>query len=463
MKHPIQSEFEGCNLGDERLNARLAAVVDALADDPSLSFPVALGRGAALEGCYRFLNNERVDADAIIAPHIDATVRRIRGRKRVLIVHDTTVCQFDGERPGLAAIQLDQKAHGFLCHAALAVSADGRREPLGVLDLETWQRDHAPKVDRALRRRDDEDRESKRWLRQSVTVDKLIGDGVVLIHVEDREGDIYESFYKRIEAKMRFIVRAQTTRVVKVGDETQNVAAFMRSQERAFEREVTLSRRPGPAAKKGDSKRHTSNRARSGRVARLAIAAAPVELRRPLADKTNDVPPSIRLNVVHVLEVGAPDDADPVEWLLFTTEPISTTEEIEDVIDNYRARWVIEEYFKALKTGCSYEARQLESYDALTKALGFFAVLAWRLLWMRFLAHHTPEAPATDYATASELAVLRARKVLKAPTVAGYLDAVAALGGHLKHNGPPGWQVLWRGARKLELLVEGWELARCDQ
>ena len=55
---------------------------------------------------------------------------------------------------------------------------------------------------------------------------------------------------------------------------------------------------------------------------------------------------------MHVFELGPPAGAPAVEWLLLTTLPVDTPEALAFVVDSYRARWVIEEYFKALKTGC---------------------------------------------------------------------------------------------------------------
>lgn len=59
----------------------------------------------------------------------------------------------------------------------------------------------------------------------------------------------------------------------------------------------------------------------------------------------------------------------PVQWSLFTTEPIETDENILAIIGHCRARWLIEEYFKSIKTGCSFEKRQLESYKTLLVTL----------------------------------------------------------------------------------------------
>ena len=54
--------------------------------------------------------------------------------------------------------------------------------------------------------------------------------------------------------------------------------------------------------------------------------------------------------MVYAKEKDPPDDMEPVDWLLLTSEPIDTDEQILEVVDIYRARWLIEEYFSALKT-----------------------------------------------------------------------------------------------------------------
>jgi hypothetical protein len=89
---------------------------------------------------------------------------------------------------------------------------------------------------------------------------------------------------------------------------------------------------------------------------------------------------------VLVHEVGAPNYAETVEWKLLTNLPIDTPEQVAAIVDAYRARWVIEEFFKALKTGCAYEKRQLETFRALMNALAIFSVIAWRLLVLRHVA-----------------------------------------------------------------------------
>jgi hypothetical protein len=107
-----------------------------------------------------------------------------------------------------------------------------------------------------------------------------------------------------------------------------------------------------------------------------------------------------------VLERDCPKGQEPIVWYLVTNEPIDTAEQVAEVVDAYRARWVIEEFFKALKTGCQIEKRQMESYEALRIALALFLPIAVRLLALRDAARTEPEQ-ACSALTARQLQLLR--------------------------------------------------------
>ena len=173
---------------------------------------------------------------------------------------------------------------------------------------------------------------------------------------------------------------------------------------------------------------------------------------------------------MRVYEVGAPEGEEPIEWLLLTTENISTTSDVARIVDIYRARWTIEEFFKALKTGCAFERRQLASYATLKNALAILAPIAWKILVLRSLERNPDAACVSDVVNEDQVEVLREmspRRVPAKPSVAAVIAAIAAIGGHLRSNGPPGWQVLWRGYQELLTLERAWRAARrwhrCDQ
>lgn len=457
-------------LGDQRLNERRDRLVAVLEQQPDTGFPDACADDAEVEALYRFLRNRRVSLEAILAPHVEATHGRCAAIGEVLVIHDTTDMVFAGvtERQGLT--RLGPGRQGFWVHAALAVSAEGLRAPLGLLSVVPYVRPVRPPGTR----KDDRERfadplkESRYWAEGVTAIRTRLGGVTSAIHVMDRAGDSYELFADLLRHHDRFIVRLTHDRrvVTEAGTDCALTAALPRTAAQC-ERQVRL-------APRRDGKRTLSARtfhpARDGRLATLRMAAQRVHIQRPALVRAPQ-PASLPVHIVHVWEVNAPPDTEPVEWRLMTTEPIDTVEQILRIVDWYRTRWMIEEYFKALKTGCAFEQRQLESFHTLRVALALLAPIAWRLLLLRYLARELPTTAATVALTRRQLDVLRAAPAGAtlpiAPTVTEALLAVARLGGHLRQNGPPGWLVLARGFQKLLCMEAGWAAAQrsrtCDQ
>ena len=193
----------------------------------------------------------------------------------------------------------------------------------------------------------------------------------------------------------------------------------------------------------------------------LERVACRVSLKRP-RHFSAALPEALEVNVVVVREIDPPENQPAVSWTLITSEPIESEEDIAWIVDAYRARWVIEELFKALKTGCSFEKRQLESFNALQRALCIYLPIAWQLLQIRHLAQVRPDSPASEVIPELRLRLLAAlmksekRRTLPAnPTIKDVLFGIACLGGHLARNGPPGWQTLGRGYDELLAAERG--------
>jgi hypothetical protein len=147
---PLSAEVLEADFGDVRLTQRAAVLLDSLADRPSESFPKALDE-TELEGAYRFFGNAKVTPDAILSPHFRQTAQRAAAHERVLVIHDTTQFEFGGTVPRVGLGRLIRPGQGFFGHFALAVSADGDREPLGLLNLETvFRLDNAPSSSRTF-------------------------------------------------------------------------------------------------------------------------------------------------------------------------------------------------------------------------------------------------------------------------------------------------------------------------
>lgn len=455
---PLTTEYAGAKLGDVRLNARLTRIVEAAEMMPGAAFPQMVESDGELEGIYRFLNNDKVSAERVLGPHVGATLARASMAGVCLIVHDTTELDYAGIQPRAGLGRTSGSDSGFLAHVSLAVCADGTRVPLGVLAIDTFARTGAQKEKTGSdRRRSDLTRESLRWERQVMRCESFRGDRFDAIHVMDREADIYRLMATAADENVRYVIRAAQDRVIELDDEDEEMGKLFgvaRQLPQQITREIELSER-AVGVTPTQRKRHPKRKARTATV---AIGGTTVTLHRPKGEST-ELRANLEMNLVRVWELNVPAGEPQVEWILLTTEPVQTAEQLECVVDWYRSRWMIEEFFKALKTGCSMEKRQLESYGALVNALAVFSPIAWRMLLMRSLSRVIPDAPAQVVINQVQerLLVARTKRTDSTPmTVVEALYAIAKLGGHLKRNGPPGWQTIGRGFQELLTLEIGW-------
>jgi len=236
----LSSELGAADLGDDRLNRRLGLLVDSLADRPAGSFPKALD-DAELEAAYRFFGNASVTPEGILAPHFRQTARRAAEHRNVLVIHDTTQFEFGGasKREGLG--RLIRPGQAFFGHFALATSADGDREPLGLLGLETLFR--LDKVSPKPRPQRPNRGESARWRRSIDAAEAQLDSKVRAIHVMDREADSYSILSCLDDAKRAFVIRSFQDRVL-ANEETRS-SGFKSRTPRSQASEVARAFRAG--------------------------------------------------------------------------------------------------------------------------------------------------------------------------------------------------------------------------
>jgi hypothetical protein len=463
----LTTEFTDVALKDKRLKKRLLTMVAAAEKSPGSSLPEQAGSNAALEGAYRFVGNSRVSAEAVLAGHVRRTAERASGHPCVHVIHDTTEFKFGGLKPreGLGRLH-GADSQGFLGHFTFCAAPSG--EPLGALGLHAWRREGKVKGHRPQQESQaDPDRESLRWIDSALLAGELLHGRTEAVHLMDREGDSYELFSFLIEHEQRFVIRLSHDRRREGGRAAPKTAKLFEALSDApyfFEREVMLPER-GQGKKDG---RKRSSFDRPKRLARLEARAATEEIFIGCGASAH-LPPSLRLNFVEVREPDPPEGEEPVVWRLVTTEPVDDKEQVAAVVDAYCGRWLIEEFFKALKTGCRYQEHQLESGKALLVLLAIETAVAWQMLLLRWLARNSPEEPAERVLNQNQLHVLKAllqkkkRTMPDIMTAEHALRAIAELGGHIRNNGPPGWLVLRRGFERLSSLEQGWTLAQEEQ
>ncbi|MEO0984859.1 MAG: IS4 family transposase [Cyanobacteria bacterium J06639_14] len=380
----------------------------------------------------------------------------------VLCVGDTTYLDYGGilvKRDGYGP--QGNGGNGLLLHSALAVDPESG-QPLGLLWQKLWHRqprakppsDETPeqkkqrraKVRKAQRERAFEDKESYRWVEAMTTVERAVQPSTRVIHVFDREGDIAEVFDQiNTLSHTGVVVRAAHNRSLE--QDPHRLWAKLEAQTMAGYHTVALS----------------ETKARKARTAKLAIRFCPVQLRSPTRLGTES---QLQVVAVYAHEVDCPEGAEPVSWMLLTSEPVTTLEQAQTILRWYTYRWRVEEYHKILKSGCQAERYRLAA-EGMKSLLAFLSVIAVDLLRLTYWQRTQPERPAEGVLNSVQLQVLKAKSthLPKTLTVAWAVEAIARLGGYLEHRRKTaiGIQVLWRGWAKLHDLVEGWQLANQTQ
>jgi hypothetical protein len=444
--------------GDARLSARAGLIGTKMCFSPGASFPTIFVENKDLEGFYRFVNNPKVDFITTLQPHIEQTTSLVKqSQLPVLLIHDSSQFKCESEKriEGLGPIRKGDQ--GFLGHFCLATQFGPGAKVLGVLGAKLWTRKKRRgkrKSARLIQR--SKNRESLRWWDLIEKVDRQTGENVKPIHVTDREGDIFWLFSKLQQAKDRFVIRICHDRPLCFEEGDGKLFDVLENAKTVCEREVTISKR-AEAIFKTKRKIYPP---RKKRKVKLALSAKTVVIERA-GHAELSLPAFLQLNVVRAIELDPPPGEEPIEWCLATSEPIGTKADIERIIDIYCVRWTIEEYFKVVKTGCAFRKRQFESAQAIFNTLAFQLPIACKIYNLRKYVDDGITDPKAIF-TQVQIKLLRLLVQdgrANFQTLSEALFALAALGGHIVCNGPPGWQILSRGMEKLLTMEVGWQCA----
>jgi hypothetical protein len=308
----------------------------------------------------RFLHNEAVRAEEIAAHAAERTAARAAGRD-VVVAQDTSELSLGGRRAkanGYGPIGKGGALRGLLQHVVLAVDAR-HGGVLGLVDTTVWNRTGGKL--RHRRSRATKQKESQRWLDGTRRAAEVLAEAASLTGVSDRESDIYEHFALRPQT-LHLIVRACQNRRIE-REEGEQIELLFAHVDRLPEQgrfEANIPAAPG----------------RKARSSKLAVRFSRVVLRKPNHGAAG-LPETIALTMVDVRETSMPKDGKPVHWRLLTTHAVTNLGEARRIVDLYRMRWVVEEYFHTEKTGgFDVEAADISDPKAMIRFVAAVAVAA---------------------------------------------------------------------------------------
>jgi hypothetical protein len=389
----------------------------------------------------RFLRNPSVMAGEMAAHAAASTALRVAGRD-IVVIQDTSELVLGGRRVranGYGPVGKGGALGGLLLHAVLAVEV-GTGGLLGLVDAKVWNRDGGKVEPR--RSRVTAEKESQRWIDGTKRASEVLRKASSITGVSDRESDTYEHF-AGCPPNMHQIVRVCQNRQIDTKDqESALLFSFIDSLPERGQFTANIPAAPG----------------RKARVADLAVRFSPVVLRKPQNGAAADLPKTLALTLVDVHETTTPEDGEPIHWRLLTTHSVTSLGEARRIVDLYRMRWIIEEFFRLLKTaGFNIEDADIGDPQAMINLVAAATVAAVTVMQLVQARDGTTDQSLADAFDPADQPILEAASAQlegkttrqKNPHPKGSLAFAAwvlgRLGGWTGYYGKPGPRVIRRG------------------
>lgn len=454
-------DYKG-RFGDKRLAERAKLLSQSLFFGKTSSIHGSTRNESEQKGFYRFLANERITEQELIAELSQRCGANVKGRN-VIVIQDSSsigLSEHSGHiKPGSGVGLVGNKTGlGFLTHVSLVLDAD-RETMLGYSDVQLWHRteDKSNNTTQAYKRQSIEQKESYKWIKASLQAKEQLSTAQSITIIQDREGDIYEQFCLIGDAKTSLIIRNRDNRKLSDGSKLHErlcQASVLGKYQIAIYSDI--------------------RKEKVSRTATVEVKCIPVAICKPVSAKTKDIPKALTLYAIEVKETDR-SVSHPVCWRLLTTEEITTYEQTITIVEKYKQRWYIEQLFRLLKKqGYQIEATQLENGWAIRKLFVLVLNAALRVMQL-YLAYDREESQPTAEVFSEEeirfLGMIEANHIsmtehTKNPfskeRLAWASWIIARLGGW-KGNSKQrkaGPILLKTGLDKFELMYQGWKLAQ---
>jgi hypothetical protein len=446
-------DYGKAELGDKRLSARLPRLLEQLASEPTASISAACKDPYQAKAAYRFVGNDDVTAEAISKITREVTIANINAAKPtvLLIPQDTSELNYSSLKAtnGLGNIGSSKTSMGILVHSAVAISEMG--EVYGLLAQKIWVRppEDFGKSDACRTKLPIEEKESYKWLETLENAGAYFPECTNVVHICDREGDIYELFCKAEKDGAKYLCRRFHNRPIADESGMKKLDDLANVQPESGRISVHVPR---------DS--HTNSKARNAEVGIKYGKCAITKSTKLTGNK--DLPESIDVYYVSAVEIDPPQGQDKISWQLITNIPTENFDDAVTRIQWYTQRWKIEIFHRTLKSGCKVEELQSETADKLMKLIAIYSIIALHIMLLSYIARTRPNESCEICFTEDEWKILyrvaNKTKIIpeKPPTIYEAVVMIAKLGGFLarKSDGFPGVTVIWRGLTSFYTIID---------
>jgi len=455
-----EKQWGESKLGDKRRTKRAVKMGEKMAQNPQGSIPEQMEGWGGTKASYRLLNEEDVTMAKLTASHIEETKEKSGAVETCLLLNDISVMDTT-DHPKTKNVEQVGTGRGLGFYLYTAISYNPLTEEImGIIGQHTFTR--TPLGKKRSEKWSERSEEGKAWEKEAAAIGRP-PKGKRWIHVGDRGSDSFGFMYACHRQKgVHFLIRLCQNRLLDWRDENEK-----KKQEKEDETQRKMMDYARSLAPTGStySVDIPANKKTAKRTAMMQLTWSKVNIPAPsAAPKAMHQHGSIPAWVVRAWELNPPPDVEkPLDWVLLSSLPVSNWQQAHQRVLWYAKRWLIEEFFKCLKSGCGLERSQLDDRFDIERLLGFSTLIAVRLLQLRQTVRFAPHTPAFSIASPLQIHLLAHHFKLNPHTLTAsqFWLAIARLGGYLnrRHDGPPGWITIWKGYRQLMLMTHGAQIA----
>jgi len=369
----VKKEYQTVDFGSKHLEKRFLQVMSDLAKEPEKSIWLATGSHANAKAAYRMIGKEEFTKENILTAHQTATNNRNQDNT-LLAIQDTTSVNYDTHKKMVGLGYNCDKSLGINVHSCLLVTPGGI--PIELVDQSTTTREtnSDPRSPHQKQKRNIQNKESNRWLKTMQTAQTNAPKNTQLIHIADREGDIYQWYNLAIGSNQRFVIRAKHDRLTPEG--THIWEEVVRSKPHG-QIKLLVPQNPKTQTKE--------------REAILTLRYITIQIQCPQNRSEAELVSSLTIDLVNVAEADAPLGVEPLEWMLITNLDLNCCGDALLVVGYYRQRWKIERFHFVLKSGCRIEELQQHSVDRIELMVLLYLLISVHIMMLTYLSRLCPD------------------------------------------------------------------------
>lgn len=443
----IEEEFKGLDFKDKRLNKRIKQILSTLQTKLGSCIRRLFTESTEARQAYDFFSNPKISSTKLIDPHYKHSIQRIQesDAKYVLAIQDQMRLNFTNHKAkaDLGSIGKTGKTvqYGLIQHSVLAVTE--RNEPLGLLDINFFDySDVDTSIDRSARKI--EDKANVHWIDALTRMRQRVGDTKKkIITLADREGDFYEFLFMLIKNHEEFVIRSKHNRILG--------SIYKRKGEKLKE---SIENSPIKGSMKVEIQDVNTRETEEITLHLKAVSITlpvPEDLQVYSEEKGYT---SITFNAVMAYN-------EEHEWILLTSLPIETLDQMKEIVSIYKSRWHIEDYHKVLKTGYQVDEIYLHSStEAIKNLLVLSSISACRLYWLIYVGRSEASIKADqlfeEFEWKAVYVYFKEPIPDECPPVSEVILKIARLGGykHNKYANPPGIKSIWIGYQHFTIAAQ---------